>query len=112
LFHIAKADNVLHPRELEFLGQVAKRFGISEAEFGYIKVRYEVVTKRNPYDVLGVEASIGNDELKSHYRRLVLENHPDKLMARGVPEEFVAIATEKLSAINEAYSQIAKDRRI
>jgi DnaJ like chaperone protein len=112
LFHIAKADNVLHPRELEFLGQVAKRFGITEAEFGYIKVRHEIVKKRNPYDVLGVEASIGNDQLKSHYRRLVLENHPDKLMARGVPEEFVAIATERLSAINEAYSQIAKDRRI
>jgi DnaJ like chaperone protein len=48
----------------------------------------------------------------SHYRRLVLENHPDKLMARGVPKEFVAIATEKVSAINEAYGQIAKERRI
>src|SRR5215475_1087162 len=112
LFHIAKADNVLHPRELEFLSQVAKRFGIAEAEFGYIKVRHEIVTKRNPYDVLGVQASIGNDELKSHYRRLVLANHPDKLIARGVPKEFVAIATEKVSAINEAYGQIAKERRI
>src|SRR5262245_2427045 len=112
LFHIAKADNVLHPRELEFLRQVAKRFGITEAELGYIKVRYEIETKRNPYDVLGVQNSIGNDELKSHYRRLVLDNHPDRLMARGVPQEFIAIATEKISAINEAYSQIAKERRI
>src|SRR5262249_38318326 len=76
-----------------------------KAEFGYIKVRHEIVTKRNPYDVLGINASIGNDELKSHYRRLVLENHPDKLIARGVPKEFVAIATEKVSAINEAYGQ-------
>jgi hypothetical protein len=40
----------------------------------------------------------------------VVENHPDKLMARGVPKEFVAIATEKLAAINEAYAQITKDR--
>jgi len=112
LFHIAKADKVLHPREVEFLGQVAKRFGITETEFSYIKVRHEIVTKRNPYDVLGVNASISNDELRSHYRRLVLENHPDKLMARGVPKEFVAIATEKVSAINEAYGQIAKERGI
>jgi len=37
----------------------------------------------------------------------VAENHPDKLIARGVPKEFVAIATEKLAAINEAYAQIA-----
>ena len=60
----------------------------------------------------GSKPSISNDELKSHYRRLVLENHPDKLMARGVPKEFVAIATEKIAAINEAYGQIAKERGI
>jgi DnaJ like chaperone protein len=109
LFHIAKADQVLHPREVEFLAEVAKRFGITETEFSYIKARHVVVTKRSPYDVLGVNASIGKDELKSHYRRLVLENHPDKLIARGVPKEFVAIATERLAAINEAYVQIASE---
>jgi DnaJ like chaperone protein len=110
LFHIAKADQVLHPREVEFLAQVAKRFGISKTKFSYIKARHVIVTKRNPYDVLGVNASIDNDDLKRHYRRLVVENHPDKLMARGVPKEFVAIATEKLAAINEAYAQITNDR--
>jgi DnaJ like chaperone protein len=110
LFHIAKADGVLHPNEVEFLRQVAKRFRITETEFTYIKARHVIVTKRNPYDVLGVNASIGIDELKRHYRRLVVENHPDKLMARGVPKEFVAIATEKLAAINEAYAQISNER--
>ena len=60
--------------------------------------------------MLGVTPAVGNDELKSHYRKLVAENHPDKLMARGVPKEFVAIATEKVAAINEAYDQIAKER--
>ena len=110
LFHIAKADQVLHPREVEFLAEVANRFGITKTEFSYIKARHVVVTKRNPYDVLGVNASIGKDELKSHYHRLVAENHPDKLIARGVPKEFVAIATAKLAAINEAYAQIANER--
>lgn len=108
LFHIAKADQVLHPREVEFLAEVAKRFGITKTEFSYIKARHVVVTKRNPYDVLGVNASIGKAELKSHYH--MVENHPDKLIARGVPKEFVAIATEKLTAINEAYAQIANER--
>jgi DnaJ like chaperone protein len=110
LFHIAKADQVLHPREVEFLAEVANRFGITKTEFSYIKARHVVVAKRNPYDVLGVNASIGKDELKSHYHRLVLENHPDKLIARGVPKEFVAIATEKLAAINEAYAEITNER--
>jgi len=112
LFHIAKADRVLHPNEVQFLAQVAKRFGITETEFSYIKARHAAPTKRNPYDVLGAKPSMGNDELKSYYRKLVVENHPDKLMARGVPKEFVAIATEKIAAINEAYGLIAKERGI
>ena len=110
LFHIAKADQILHPREEEFLSQVAQRFGITEVEFSYIKARHVTAAKRNPYDVLGVDGSMSSDELKNHYRRLVRENHPDRLMARGVPKEFITIATEKVAAINEAYDQIVKDR--
>jgi len=110
LFHIAKADDALHPREEEFLAGVAKRFGLTETEFAYVKARHVIAAKRNPYDVLGIAPSIGNDELKSHYRRMVAESHPDKLIARGVPKEFVVIATERIAAINEAYEQIAKER--
>ena len=44
---------------------------------------YVIIAKRNPYDVLGVEPSVSNDELKSKHRRVVAENHPDKLIARG-----------------------------
>jgi DnaJ like chaperone protein len=112
LFHIAKADEHLHPNEEQFLHQVAKRFGFTDTEFSYIKARHVIASKRNPYDVLGVKPTITNEELKSHYHKLVAENHPDKLMARGVPKEFVAIATEKIAAINEAYGQIAKERGI
>ena len=110
LFHIAKADGVLHPDEEQFLAEVAKRFGFTDTEFSYIKARHVIAAKRNPYDVLGVKPAITNEELKSHYRKLVAENHPDKLMARGVPKEFVAIATEKVATINEAYEAIAKER--
>ena len=69
----------------KFLHEVAKRFGISDTEFAYIKARHVTAAKRNPYDVLGIEPSISNDGLKSHYRKLVADNHPDKLIARGVP---------------------------
>jgi DnaJ like chaperone protein len=110
LFHIAKADEALHPGEEEFLSQVAKRFGLTATEFSYIKARHVVAAKRNPYDVLGIEPSISNEDLKSQYRKLVADNHPDKLMARGVPKEFIAIATEKVATINEAYDVIARER--
>ena len=112
LFHIAKADDIIHPKEEEFLRSVADRFGFSKTEFKYIWSRHVDANKRNPYDVLEVTPEISDGELKSHYRKLVTENHPDKLIARGVPEEFVAIANNKLAVINEAYDEIAKERGI
>ena len=57
---------------------------------------------------LGPEAT--NAEIKAQYRQLVTDNHPDKLMGRGVPAEFIDIATRKLAAINAAYDAIAKER--
>lgn len=60
LFHIAKADEALHPREEQFLSGVATRFGMTETEFAYVKARHVAAAKRNPYDVLGVKPSIAN----------------------------------------------------
>ena len=111
LFHIAKADHSCIRAKSSSWHEVAKRFGISDTEFGYVKARHVTAAKRNPYDVLGIVPS-SNEGLKGHYRKLVAENHPDKLIARGVPKEFVAIATEKIAVINEAYGEIAKERAI
>jgi len=68
--------------------------------------------KSDPYEVLGITPDIDDDTLKSHYHRLVLDNHPDKMIARGVPPEFVSLATKKVAAINAAYAELAKERRI
>ena len=110
LFHIAKSDETLHPQEEQFLSNVAKRFGLTDTEFNYIKARHVVATERNPYDVLGVNPNVRNDELKSHYRRLIADNNPDKLLARGVPKEFVNIANKRVAAIDAAYDAIVKQR--
>jgi DnaJ like chaperone protein len=110
LFHIAKADQTLHPQEERFLRNVAKRFGLTDTEFNHIKARYVVATERHPYDVLGVNPSVSNDELKSHYRKLIADNNPDKLLGRGVPKEFVTIANKRVAAIDAAYDAILKQR--
>ncbi len=110
LFHIAKADEMLHPNEEEYLASVARIFGFTDTEFAYIRARHVQAKERSPYDVLEVDPSVSNEELKKRYRELVRENHPDKLMARGVPEEFIEIANKKIAAINQAYDEIAKER--
>lgn len=110
LFHIAKADDVVHPKEEEYLASVARIFGFSDTEFAYIRARHVQAKERSPYDVLEVDPSVSDDELKKRYRELVKENHPDRLMARGVPEEFVEIANNKIAAINQAYDEIARER--
>lgn len=112
LFHIAEADNTLRDREREYLATVARHFGIGDGEFRYILARHMPDEKANPYDVLGVAPGIADDELRRHYYKLVQDNHPDKLIARGMPEEFVNIATTKIAAINEAYAEIRRERRL
>jgi DnaJ like chaperone protein len=112
LFEIAKADGVLHPAELEFLERVADTFGFAPHEFRRIRASHLGPDQADPYVVLGVDYSASEEEIKHTYRLLVRENHPDKLIARGVPEEFVRLANEKLAAINAAYAKIIQERRL
>lgn len=109
LLHVATADGVLHPKEDGYLADVASRFGFSSSEFRFFRARF-VKDQGNPYDVLRLSPAVTNAEIKQQYRKLVSDNHPDKLMGRGVPAEFVEIATRKLAAINAAYDAIAKER--
>ena len=51
-----------------------------------------------------------DDEVKKAYRKLIVEHHPDKLMAQGLPQEFIDLANEKMVAINSAYDKIKKQR--
>ena len=59
---------------------------------------------------MGVDPDIPDNELKSAYRRLVKEHHPDRLIAKGLPKEFIEVANERLAAINNAYDKIEKIR--
>jgi DnaJ like chaperone protein len=112
LFEIAKADGVLHPGEQQFLERVAEIFGFAPNEFRRIRASHFGPDAADPYAVLGVAYDASDTEIKRTYRLLVRENHPDSLMARGVPEEFVRLATDKLSAINAAYEKIERERGI
>jgi len=111
LFHIAKADGVLHEREDLFLARVAEIFAISDGRFAQIRARHVAGGPADAYVLLGVPPDTPFPEIRRRYRQLVSESHPDRLIARGVPEEFVAIANARLAALNGAYEQIEKARQ-
>jgi DnaJ like chaperone protein len=112
LFHIAKADGTLHPAELIYLENVAQHFGFGAHDFARIKARHASAGADDPYLILGVERAAGLAAIKVRYRKLVRDNHPDKQIAAGVPEEMVVLATDRLARINAAYEQILKEHQL
>jgi DnaJ like chaperone protein len=112
LFHIARADGRIHDAEIEYLKQVATLFGLSAADFARIREANVGPDQADPYTILGVTRAMSNDEIRNAWRKLVRDNHPDRLIAQGLPEEFVMLANQKVATINAAYDKVAKERGI
>ena len=112
LFHIAKADGVVHPKEMEMLSRTAQIFGFNAQAFERLKHIHlgADADEDDPYEVLDVSRDASDADVKAAYRKLTRENHPDVLMAKGVPQEFIDLANEKMAAINAAYDRIEKER--
>ena len=110
LFHIAAADGVAHPRELELLEQAAEALNVSKSAFRRIKSVHLGLGEDDPYVILDVDHEIDTDALKRVYHKLVKEHHPDAMIARGVPPALVKIAEGRIAAINSAYEQILAER--
>lgn len=110
LFAIAKADGAVHEREIAYLNRVATIFGIDDAGFERIAARHVIPDDGDPYLILGVDRSLTLAEIRTRYRALAAENHPDRLMARGIPPEAAAIAHERMAAINFAWQRIQIER--
>ena len=110
LFHIARADGDVSPAELEYLHQVAAIFGFDAHAWDRIKAANFGPDAADPYQILGVGRDDSDGEIKAAHRKLVLQNHPDRLIAQGMPQEFIDLANEKLATINAAYDQVRKHR--
>jgi len=127
LLHAAYADGVLHNNEAALLKNISRSLGFSDAHFNQLEamVRAQrfftgdhVPAGKSPgdlltdaYALLGVERSASDSEVKKSYRRLMSQHHPDKLIAKGLPEEMVKIATQKTQEIKAAYELVMKQRQ-
>ncbi|MCK5297140.1 MAG: TerB family tellurite resistance protein [Alphaproteobacteria bacterium] len=112
LFAITKTDSSLCLSEYKFINNVAQIFCITPKDFERIETIYKDAEKANPYIMLGVDNNASNLEIKKAWHNLTRNNHPDTLIANGMPCEFIEFANKKMAVINSAYDKIADDRGI
>ncbi|UFN47403.1 TerB family tellurite resistance protein [Roseomonas sp. OT10] len=115
LFRIAEADGPANRAELNYLGTVHRLLGLETAAWERARgtrARAETtaVGTADAYSTLGLTAGASNEDIRAAWKRLVRENHPDGLTARGVPAELVQRATRRVAEINAAWDRIKRER--
>src|SRR5581483_10267412 len=112
LFHIALADGAVCAAEDEYLREVARHFGFDAGEYARIRALYgglpEAAAEDDPHRILGLREGASLDEIRSAYRKLVRDHHPDRLIAQGLPPECIALATARVARINAAHDRLVK----
>lgn len=125
LISLALADHSVDATEHAALQRIAQLMGFSAAQLEQLlkivqaqgqfhssagSAQTSVAALPAAYAALGVESSVNDKDLKRAYRKLMSQNHPDKLMAKGLPESMIKVATEKSQDIQGAYEMIRKHR--
>jgi DnaJ like chaperone protein len=115
LFAIARADGPVSRSELDFLSRTHRAFGLDQrawerARGGSSSRQAPAPEEPDAYAILGVSRSASAEVIRTTWKRLMRENHPDSLAARGVPAEFIARANEKVARINAAWDRIKRER--
>ena len=109
LLAVASADGVIHLNEERMLNIAARIFHINSGQYGRMKESREDGGDKY-YAILGCSRSDSNETIKKKYRKLASEFHPDKIIAKGLPEEFVTFAKTKFQEIQGAYEKVKKER--
>tara|TARA_B100001142_G_scaffold44629_1_gene40769 strand:- start:6393 stop:7076 length:684 start_codon:yes stop_codon:yes gene_type:complete len=109
LFGLSKADNQIHKNEINIIAEISNLIGINPSDFKSIQAMFVKDTKA-AYEILGVNQSQSNDEIKNAYRQMAIKYHPDKVAHLG--QDFSKFSEEKFKSINDAYQQIKKERDI
>jgi DnaJ like chaperone protein len=125
LISLALADQKIDEAEHQALSTIANLLGFSPAQLEQMLRMAQAqghfhgssgygaqpgTSLEDAYEALGVTSDVDDKTLKRAYRKLMSENHPDKLIAKGVPEDMIKLATERSQEIQAAYEMIKKSR--
>ena len=117
------ADGRVHPAEHDMLVRMARGLGLGDTEVARLEALLRAATGTgepadgsgarlaDAYAALGVEPSASDAQIKRAYRRLMSENHPDKLAGRGLPESMRDVAEQRTQEITAAYRVITEARQ-
>ncbi|MEA1972178.1 MAG: TerB family tellurite resistance protein [Candidatus Cloacimonadota bacterium] len=108
LFAIATSDNDFHAEEERIIFEIAQIIGVSSSEYNNLKASYVKDTEKY-YKILGCSKNDSFEVIKKKYLKLVKEYHPDKIVSKGLPEEFSNFAKQKFQDIQEAYEIISEE---
>jgi DnaJ like chaperone protein len=120
LIATAFADGHFDAKEKSILEDIASDLGYTQNDFSALLDRVTGQAHfsdkgsmqerlQAAYDLLGVSEGVSDAELKKAYRRQMNQHHPDKLVAKGLPEEMIEIATQKTQDIKAAYELIKSE---
>ena len=107
LFGIAKADGFVTENEVNSIKTIAGYLNINHYDFESIKAMF-YDSSTGAYQILEVDESATNDEVKKAYRKMVKKYHPDKLQHLG--DEHIKGGEEKFKQVQKAYERIQKER--
>ncbi len=108
LFYIAEADGNISQSELIMIEDISRIFGLSGSQFNSLKESRKSSDKLNPYIVLESNPDDSLNEIRKRYIKLSKEHHPDLLLSKGVPPEFIEESKKKMRSINSAWDQVQK----
>jgi DnaJ like chaperone protein len=111
LLRVSVADGSLSDTEERLIMSAVHIFNFNPAAYQKLKSKY-VDTSDKYYATLGCSRNDSNDHIKKQYRKLVQEYHPDKIAAKGLPDEFIAFAGDKFREIQEAYEAVKEERSL
>ena len=110
LFYIAEADGLTSVNEVEVLRSISQSFHFNETDFQRIFHSRLNNKESDPYKILGVTREDSDNNIRKKWIKLSKEHHPDYLIAKGMPKEFIKEANKELSSINLAYDKIKELR--
>jgi DnaJ like chaperone protein len=111
LFYVATSDGVVTGDELIYLERVSQLFGQSPLVFRRLKATHLGAEAGDPYVILGVAHDAADEDVRTAWKAMMSEAHPDRARARGLPPEFIEVAEVKAAAINAAFDTAMRERR-